>query len=82
MRIDIKDSQKFNQIFSDVLEQSLTNPITGIVTDSRECQEGDLYIALNGERVDGHCFLETVNDLGASSALVPQPIRRFIPCNK
>jgi UDP-N-acetylmuramoyl-tripeptide--D-alanyl-D-alanine ligase len=70
MRIDIKDSQKFNQIFSDVLEQSLTNPITGIVTDSRECQEGDLYIALNGERVDGHCFLETVNDLGASSALV------------
>ncbi|MBL7013248.1 MAG: UDP-N-acetylmuramoyl-tripeptide--D-alanyl-D-alanine ligase [Candidatus Marinimicrobia bacterium] len=72
MRIDIKNPEKFSQIFTKVTGQILKTPVTGIVTDSRECQEGDLYIALTGERVDGHRFLETVNDLGASVALVAQ----------
>jgi len=72
MRIDINNPEKFSQIFTKVTGQILKTPVTGIVTDSRECQEGDLYIALTGERVDGHRFLETVNDLGASVALVAQ----------
>ena len=70
MRIDIKSPEQFGQIFSKITGKFLKTPVRGIVTDSRECQEGDLYIALAGERVDGHRFLETVNNLGATAALV------------
>lgn len=70
MRIDIKNSEQFSKVFTQVTGKILTRFPQGIVTDSRECQEGDLYIALTGERVDGHRFLETVNDIGASAALV------------
>ena len=31
--------------------------MTGVTWDSREVQEGWLYVALPGERVDGHDFV-------------------------
>jgi UDP-N-acetylmuramoyl-tripeptide--D-alanyl-D-alanine ligase len=39
--------------------------ITGIATDSRKVQPGDLFIALRGERYDAHDFLPQVAALGA-----------------
>ncbi len=44
--------------------------IKGITNDSRECQEGDLYIALKGEQMDGHDFITNAMEQGASAALV------------
>jgi UDP-N-acetylmuramoyl-tripeptide--D-alanyl-D-alanine ligase len=44
--------------------------ITRINTDSRTIARGDLYIALSGERFDGHDFLTDVAQKGAAAAVV------------
>jgi len=47
------------------------NPIIGGVSvDSRLVLRGDLFVALPGERVDGHQFLPQARDRGAVAALV------------
>ncbi len=47
-----------------------TNTPTGYSTDTRTLKKGELYIALKGERVDGHDFLEQAGKQGACAALV------------
>jgi UDP-N-acetylmuramoyl-tripeptide--D-alanyl-D-alanine ligase len=47
------------------------NPVfTGVSTDSRSLRSGDLFVALRGERFDGHTFLTQVRSTGASAAMV------------
>ena len=46
--------------------------ITRVHSDSRSVQPGDLFIALRGERFDGHAFLPAVRDAGAAGALAEQ----------
>lgn len=41
-----------------------------ICTDTRALQAGDLFVALRGERFDGHGFLETAREVGAVAAVV------------
>jgi UDP-N-acetylmuramoyl-tripeptide--D-alanyl-D-alanine ligase len=41
--------------------------ITGFAIDSREVQPGDLFVAIRGDRVDGHNFVEKALELGANS---------------
>lgn len=41
-----------------------------VCTDSRQVQSGDLFVALRGERFDGHDFLRDVAGRGAVAALV------------
>lgn len=48
--------------------QELVSPV--VVIDSREVTGGELFIALKGEHADGHCFVSTVFDKGASWAMV------------
>lgn len=48
--------------------------LTGVTWDSRDVKAGDLYVALPGERVDGHDFLAAALRAGASGALVMQPV--------
>lgn len=43
--------------------------IAGAVTDSRQVKPGYLYIALRGERVDGHTFIPDVFEKGAAAAV-------------
>jgi UDP-N-acetylmuramoyl-tripeptide--D-alanyl-D-alanine ligase len=43
---------------------------SGITTDSRAVQPGQLYVALRGERFDGHAFLDDALAKGAAAALV------------
>ncbi|AFX99370.1 UDP-N-acetylmuramoyl-tripeptide--D-alanyl-D-alanine ligase family protein [Candidatus Endolissoclinum faulkneri L2] len=42
----------------------------GISIDSRKIKTGDIFIALPGKRVDGHQFVISALNLGASAALV------------
>ncbi len=44
--------------------------ITGISKDTRDIHDGDLYVALKGERFDGHQFVAEANSSGAIGALV------------
>ncbi len=46
--------------------------ISGAVIDSRQAVSGSLFIALPGEHVDGHDFVQAAFENGASLALVDQ----------
>jgi UDP-N-acetylmuramoyl-tripeptide--D-alanyl-D-alanine ligase len=46
---------------------------TGVSTDSRAVREGDLYVALVGERFDGHDFVTDALAGGARAAVVSRP---------
>ena len=44
--------------------------VSGVSIDSREVRAGDLFVALSGERADGHEFLHQAFEAGAAGALV------------
>jgi UDP-N-acetylmuramoyl-tripeptide--D-alanyl-D-alanine ligase len=44
--------------------------VTGAAADSREIRGGDLFVALPGERVDGHDFVGEAFERGAAAAMV------------
>ena len=46
---------------------------TGITWDSRDVKSNDVYLALQGERVDGHDFVASALRAGANVALVMMP---------
>ena len=45
-------------------------PFTRVTTDTRTLQRGDLFVALAGERFDGHDFVAAAFERGAAAALV------------
>ncbi len=45
-----------------------------VSTDSRTVQAGDLFVALRGERFDGHAYVAECLQRGAAAALVSQPV--------
>jgi UDP-N-acetylmuramoyl-tripeptide--D-alanyl-D-alanine ligase len=47
--------------------------VSGVATDSREINPGELFIALTGEQHDGHEFLAAARDAGAAAAVVSRP---------
>lgn len=56
-------------------QELLQKEVTGIVTDSRQISPGNLFVAIKGERVDGHRFIPAVIEQGAMAVLcedVPQ----------
>jgi len=44
--------------------------VSGVTQDTRNLSEGDLYVALRGHNFDGHHFLSSAFESGASAALV------------
>ncbi len=53
--------------------------ITGICHDSRNVQPGNLFVAIAGERVDGHSFLNSAAEAGAAAALVSHRVSSDLP---
>lgn len=53
--------------------------VTGVTTDSRAIAPGDLFVALVGERFDGHDFVDRALAAGAVAALVSSPTRVQAP---
>lgn len=51
-------------------EQGRAHTITGVSIDSRLVEPGDLFVALRGNRTDGHQYLQEVFERGAVAALV------------
>ena len=47
--------------------------VASAVSDSRECQPGDLFVAIRGQRFDGHKFIDAAIQRGATALLVEQP---------
>ncbi len=60
---------------ADVLYGTSTAPevaFEGVSTDSRSIARGQLFVALRGERHDGHAFLSVVARAGAAAAMVDE----------
>jgi UDP-N-acetylmuramoyl-tripeptide--D-alanyl-D-alanine ligase len=49
--------------------------LTGISTDSRKMEPGRLFVALKGERYDGHNFVEKAVEGGASAVVIEKGSR-------
>lgn len=47
---------------------------TETVTDSRQAGSGAVFVAIKGERVDGHGFVDKVADQGAAAAIVDHEV--------
>ncbi len=53
--------------------------VAGMIHDSRLVQPGMLFVALTGERVDGHDYLDAAAERGAAAALVTRPVEHALP---
>ncbi|MDD6461854.1 MAG: UDP-N-acetylmuramoyl-tripeptide--D-alanyl-D-alanine ligase [Bifidobacteriaceae bacterium] len=53
--------------------------ITSVCTDSRQVVPGSLFVAIRGERVDGHDFVGTAAAAGAVAALVDHEVDADVP---
>jgi len=45
---------------------------TGVSTDSRSVQSGDLFVALRGEKFDGHTYAQECLDKGAAAVMLDE----------
>ena len=49
------------------------SPITGVTLDSRKAEKGGLFVAIKGEKADGHSFVPMLEGI-VSAALVEHPV--------
>lgn len=55
------------------LERSSDRPVRGAAVDSRRVRPGNLFVALPGERTDGHDHLVEAVEAGAAALLISRP---------
>lgn len=48
--------------------------VRGVAVDSRDVNEGDLFVCLIGDKVDGHLYAKQAQKAGASALLVSHPL--------
>lgn len=53
-----------------IIREGSAAVITGVSTDTRTIQPGDLFVPLKGERFDGHDYLQEAVDKGAAAVLI------------
>ena len=56
--------------------------VKAISTDSRSIQRGDVFLALSGERFNGHNYLQQVIDAGAAGLIISENLSLNIPTIK
>ena len=65
---------EFSTVGQVVLAEAAFPPLEmadpAVVIDSREVAGGELFVALKGEKTDGHCYIGSVFDKGADWAMV------------
>jgi UDP-N-acetylmuramoyl-tripeptide--D-alanyl-D-alanine ligase len=62
-----------------VPEGVLTALGTGIATDTRTLEGGEVFLALRGDNFDGHQFVAKARDLGAIAAIVDRDWQEELP---
>lgn len=56
------------------IEKGDSSLLKGVVIDSREVQQGDLFVALKGQRGDGHDYVAEALERGAAAVLVEREL--------
>ena len=59
-------------------DQAPNTEIKRILTDSRDAEAGDAFLALKGERFDAHAFITQVAEQGCQ-AMCHTPLRNSVP---
>ena len=54
--------------------------VKGVQPDSRKIEPGDLFVAIVGEKNDGHRFVSEALQSGAAAALVSEQTEDSVPC--
>ena len=67
------------KIEGEFLNNAENQDIDFLTIDSRKCQKGALYFAINGTQVDGHKFVDSAYEKGAAAAVVEHPVDCEIP---
>lgn len=57
-----------------LLSGDINQDIHGFTQDTRQIQQGDMYIPLKGEKADGHDYIEQAFLMGASSILTEKEV--------
>lgn len=59
----------------EVIEVSgeMDTEVSGIACDSRQVKEASLFVAVRGEKADGHCFIAEAVSRGASAVMCEDP---------
>ncbi len=60
-------------------KSALSGNFAGISIDSRSLQPGNLFIAIQGEHLDGHQFIPEAIQKGASALVVKHPVAHPLP---
>jgi UDP-N-acetylmuramoyl-L-alanyl-D-glutamate--2,6-diaminopimelate ligase len=60
--------------FEELLRAVSAGTFRGIAIDSRAVESGELYVALRGERVDGHDFVQQALERGALAVVVEREV--------
>ncbi len=63
----------------DGVQIDIATPISRAVIDSREADPGALFVALKGEQVDGHAYVNDAIERGAAVAIIDQTISTDTP---
>ncbi len=74
------NSQKIAEVVGST-SQVLDVDIEKVVTDSRQAQAGDLFVALRGEKFDGHDFVSELINRGIALAVVDHVVEG-VPHNR
>ena len=64
----------------ELIKGSLATQFHRVNTDSRSAQAGDLFIALSGDRFDGHNFINEVAQKGVAAIVVERPLPSLPGC--
>lgn len=56
--------------------------VTSVVIDNREARTGSLFIAIKGERLDGHTFIDSAVEAGATAVLCHKDVDCKVPTVK
>jgi UDP-N-acetylmuramoyl-tripeptide--D-alanyl-D-alanine ligase len=62
--------------------QELGRQVRSVTDDSRRASHGDIFLAVKGERVDGHDYVADALRQGAQAAVVEEPVPGPLPANR
>jgi UDP-N-acetylmuramoyl-tripeptide--D-alanyl-D-alanine ligase len=68
--MELKAGEILRAVEGQLVQGAPQHLLRGVSTDSRAIQEGELFIALKGDRFDGHHFINEVLDRNASGLIV------------
>jgi len=79
MRVEIHEKVMFQSFMNQIYPEYYQVQVGGISIDSRLVQANDIFIALNGDRVDGHQFIPQAVELGASLVVSEDEVETSVP---